>query len=657
MIDVRIQADGFDIHLAGRHLVAHRHDRPCLELGRGDPAVSMYRGNFELSDRVQARTPQRSAAVARDAEGWRIVFDDAVLRLQQTGGSAALTVESVAPEVNRVWLDVVAEPGEHVWGGGEQMSYLDLRGRRYPIWTSEPGVGRDKTTAITQRADAEGRAGGDFWTTNYPQPTFLSSRRYAVHVQTSAYTVLDFTTTDRHSIEIWAVPDAIEFFVAPDTADLVRVLSRRFGRAAALPDWILGGAVIGLKDGLDSMRRLERIMAAGVEVAALWCEDWAGVRETSFGTRLFWNWRWNEKRYPNLPELIAGLPVRFMGYCSPYLCSDGDLFEQAEQEGVFARDGGGRTYLVDFGEFDCGVVDFTNPQAAAWFKRRILQENMLGIGMAGWMADFGEYLPTDLVLADGDPMLLHNDWPRLWARANAEAVGDRDAVFFMRAGSTGSQAHCPLLWAGDQCVDFSRHDGIGTVITGALSAGLVGNAAHHSDIGGYTSLFGLRRTKELILRWIDLAAFTPVMRTHEGNRPRDNLQIDGDPAILAHLARMTRLHLALRPYTRAALSEPGLPAQRPLFLHFAADPATATLQESYLYGRDLLVAPVIRAGVDRWPAYLPLGADWVHLWSGERFRGGQTVIVPAPFGETPVFWRDGSDAAALFEQIRTQQAG
>ena len=647
MIEVTTRADGFDIHLAGRHLIAHRHDRPCLELGRGEPRVAMLRGNFDISDRVRQRTPQSAASVAQDGEGWRIVFDDAVLRLC----GATLTFERVPPGTNRIWLSLVAEPGEHVWGGGEQMSYLDLRGRRFPIWTSEPGVGRDKTTAVTQQADAESRAGGDYWTTNYPQPTFLSSRCFAVHVDTDAYAVLDFERPDRHGIEVWAVPDAIEFFVAPEPAFLVRTLSDRFGRPAALPDWILGGAVIGLKDGLDSFARLDRIMAAGVEVAALWCEDWAGVRETSFGTRLFWNWRWNERRYPGLPDRIAALPVRFMGYVSPYLCRDGDLFAEAEQNGVFARDAAGQPYLIDFGEFECGVVDFTSPAATAWFQRRILQQNMLGIGMAGWMADFGEYLPTDVALADGDPMLLHNAWPRLWARANAEAVGASDAVFFMRAGFTGSQAYCPLLWAGDQCVDFSRHDGIGTVVTGALSAGLVGNAAHHSDIGGYTSLFGLRRTGELLLRWIDLAAFTPVMRTHEGNRPRDNLQIDSDPSILAHLARMTRLHVALLPYARAALSEPGLPAQRPLFLHFPDDQATFALQGSYLYGRDLLVAPVVCAGAQTWPVYLPAGVDWVHLWSGARFRGGRTVTVAAPFGQPPVFWRDDSPFAALFEQI------
>ena len=117
--------------------------------------------------------------------------------------------------------------------------------------------------------------------------------------------------------------------------------------------------------------------------------------------------------------------------------------------------------------------------------------------------------------------------------ARSESRGKTgEALFFMRAGFTGVQKHCPLLWAGDQSVDFTRHDGLVTVISGALSSGLLGNAYHHSDIGGYTSLFGNVRTAELIMRWAEMAAFTPVMRTHEGNRPRDNLQIDQDPEVL-----------------------------------------------------------------------------------------------------------------------------
>ena len=655
--------DGFDVHLDAHHIVAHRHDRPFLHLGRGVARMDMHRGNFDIEDRIVERTGLAHCVVTPEPDGWRITLGvqpgaaDVTLRLQ--GDDTAVTIAFTVPDPawNRIWLDLVAEQDEHVWGCGEQMSYFDLRGRRFPLWTSEPGVGRDKSTAITQQADAAGRAGGDYYTTNYPQPTFVSSRRYAVHLETTAYAVFDFRLPDRHQLEAWAVPDRLELFAQPGFISLVQALSDRFGRPAPLPDWALGGAIIGLKDGANSFTRLQRLRDAGVEVSALWCEDWAGVRQTSFGTRLFWDWTWNAERYPDLPRCIAGLGVRFLGYCNPYLCNDGTLFPIAEARGFLARTGDGDTYLVDFGEFECGVLDFTNPAAAEWFGSEVIGRNMLGIGMSGWMADFGEYLPIDVRLADGrDAGLAHNAWPTLWARVNACAIaaaGRWDALFFMRAGGTGTQAHCPLLWAGDQCVDFSRHDGLATVICAALSAGLLGNTAHHSDIGGYTSLFGLVRTAELLQRWAEMAAFTPVMRTHEGNRPADNLQVDSDPLITAHFARMTRLHVRLLPYVRTVMQDAarGLPAQRPLFLHFEADRRTYTIQDAYLYGPDVLVAPVHQAGVTAWTTYLPEGAVWVHLWSTARHAGGQDVTVTAGLGYPPVFWREDSVFAPLFSEL------
>jgi alpha-glucosidase len=225
----------------------------------------------------------------------------------------------------------------------------------------------------------------------------------------------------------------------------------------------------------------------------------------------------------------------------------------------------------------------------------------------------------------------------------------------MRAGYTGVQKHCPLLWAGDQSVDFTRHDGLVTVIAGALSSGLLGNAYYHSDIGGYTSLFGNVRTAELIMRWAEMAAFTPVMRTHEGNRPRDNLQIDQDPRVLAHFARMTRVYAHLAPYLKSLAAEAssrGLPVQRPLFLHFEDDAQTYAIQDAYLYGPDLLVAPVWEAGKTEWTTYLPDGAEWVHVWSGRTFVGGREAMVASPLGEPPVFYRTGSGFADLFMGLR-----
>lgn len=664
-----ILPDGFDLTLAGRLLLRHRSHAPSLYVGHGEARMDMVRGNFDIEDYVVERVGLRHARVSRGAEGWTVHLAASAgqpsritlhVTASQAGGAIAFTADD--PTIDRLWLRVAAEADEHVWGGGEQMSYFDLRGRRFPLWTSEPGVGRDKSTLLTWQADHPGRAGGDYYTTNYPQPTWLSSRRYALHVETTAYAAFDFRRPDSHEIEVWAVPERIELFAAPTFCDLVTALSDRFGRQPPLPDWAIGGAIVGLKDGSRSFERLERVIDAGARISGLWCEDWVGIRETAFGKRLFWDWRWNPARYPDLDRRIKDLAdrdIRFLGYVNPYLCVDGSLYTEAEAQGLLARTAEGGAHLVDFGEFDCGVVDFTNPKAAEWFAERVIGQNLIDFGLSGWMADFGEYLPIDVHLANGvDARLMHNAWPVLWAEVNARAVASRgrtgDIVFFMRAGYSGVQRHCPLLWGGDQSVDFSRHDGLGTVICGALSSGLLGNAYHHSDIGGYTSLFGNVRTAELIMRWAEMAAFTPVMRSHEGNRPADNLQIDQDPIVLAHFAAMTRIHVHLVPYLRSLVDAAvarGLPVQRPLFLHFEEDRRTYAIQDAYLYGPDLLVAPVLAEGARERTVYLPAGTDWVDVWTGTRRAGGTEVTVPAPLGRPPVFRRADSTFAALFDGL------
>jgi alpha-glucosidase len=653
-----------NIALVVRGKALLRLDGEAALVGRGKPTIAMFRGNFRIDDAPE---------MMRLGHAWRL--DDEVLLAESEGvppllaltlgeghgSDGVLRVRALRPDLDRVTLRFAGLDGADLYGGGEQMSYLRLNGRRFPIWTSEPGVGRDKSDPFTQAMDAAAMAGGDYWTTNYPQPTVLSSTGVALHLDAASYSVLD-ASDGSFAFEVWQGSFDIEVTQADGMADLVGRLSSRFGRQPALPAWARGGAIVGLKDGVNSFTRLDRMIDAGVSVSGLWCEDWAGIRETSFGRRLFWDWQWNGNRYPDLPGRIEALHargIRFLAYSNPYLAVDGPLFAEAAAGGHLAlRRDSDDPYSVDFGEFDAGVVDFTREETAEWFAERILGREMLDIGIDGWMADFGEYLPTDVRLASGEsPMTAHNRWPVLWAEVNARALKSRgrwgDALFFMRAGFSGVQAHCPLLWAGDQSVDFSRHDGINTVITGALSSGLVGNAYSHSDCGGYTSLGGKVRSAELIQRWYELSAFSPVMRTHEGNRPDDNLQVDSTPELLAGFAAWSRVHEALAPYV-AHLGEEaaatGLPAQRPLFLHSPEDGESAAIQDQFLYGRDLLVAPVVeeRAALRR--LYVPGGDEWRDLWSGERLEAGWHEVA-APIGRPPVLVREATAFDAVFGQV------
>lgn len=654
---------GFDLLLHDRVVIAHRADAPALRLGHANPRVTMVRGNFRLDDE-----PVRQAVPVH-----AMMDGDGRVALSETAGGAVLarlaidggqvTVDG-ADWVNRLTIDGQLSPGECVWGGGEQMSHLALGGRRFPLWTSEPGVGREPGTPLTDLMSADGSfAGGDYWTTNYPQPTVLTSRGLSWHLEGTSYSEIDLTAPDRLRWHIWDGKARFRIHADTTPAAAVSRLAAGFGVPPELPAWASEGAIVGLKDGARSFDRLEAILDAGAAVSGLWCEDWVGIRQTSFGRRLFWDWQWNPARYPDLPDRIAALKsrgIRFLGYVNPYLAADGPLFAEAAERGFLARErDSDRPYLVDFGEFDAGVVDFTAPDASDWFAEELIGKRMIDFGLDGWMADFGEYLPVDLRLARGDPMEAHNQWPVLWAEVNNRAFASRgkagEIVWFMRAGYTGVQGLCPLLWAGDQSVDFSRHDGIGTVITAALSSGLVGNRVSHSDVGGYTSLHGNVRTEELMRRWFELGAFTPVMRTHEGNRPDDNLQIDTTPALLSDFARWSRVHAALAPLVADLLGEAqasGLPCQRALFLHYPQDRETFAIQDQYLYGADLMVAPVIEEGAHARRVYLPGGGDavWRHMWSGADHRGGWHTI-DAPLGSPPVFYRPEAPRAALFAAL------
>jgi alpha-glucosidase len=645
-------------------------DADTAVVGRGRPSIAMMRGNFRIDDapdllRLRHTWRVADALLFSEREG-----DEPLLSLrlaERWGCDGVLQLRALRPDLDRITLRVSGLAGSALYGGGEQMSYLQLNGRRFPIWTSEPGVGRDKSDPFTQAMDAAGMAGGDYWTTNYPQPTVLSSDGIALHLDAACYSVLD-ASGEGLAFEIWQGAADIEVTAAASMPALVGRLSERFGRQPMLPSWARGGAIVGLKDGENSFSRLDRMIDAGVAVTGLWCEDWAGIRQTSFGRRLFWDWQWNAQRYPDLPRRIEGLHargIRFLAYANPYLAVDGPMFaEAAAGRHLALRQDSDEPYAVDFGEFDAGVVDFTREETAAWFAERILGREMLDIGIDGWMADFGEYLPTDVRLASGEsPMTAHNRWPVLWAEVNARALKSRgrwgDALFFMRAGFSGVQEHCPLLWAGDQSVDFSRHDGINTVVTAALSSGLVGNAYSHSDCGGYTSLGHKVRTAELLHRWYELSAFSPVMRSHEGNRPEDNLQVDSSPELLAGFAAWSRAHKALAPYVTHLCEEAaatGLAAQRPLALHYGDDGETAGIQDQYLYGRDLLVSPVLEEGAESRRLYVPSGEEWRDLWSGRRMDAGWHEVA-GPIGRPPVLMREGSAFASVFAGIEQALEG
>jgi len=657
---------------AGGRLVFHHHPRkPMLTLGRGAPSFRMQFGNFRIDPGLAERRALGSMPTVEHRSDDRITLvwllgqvDVARLDLELREGRIHGSVVCAEPW-NRVWLRFAAPAREPVYGGGEQYSRLNLRGSRLPLWSAEQGVGRaGNLTKIL--ANIHSGAGGHWHSTYFPQPTWIGDGGRWIHLENSAYTVLDFRSDKHDLVETWEGSFDFVIGLEENIADAVSSLSEYLGRQPGLPDWADRGMWLGLQGGTDTiLKKKDSALEAGIPLSGLWVQDWEGRRVTAFGSQLFWDWRYSEEMYPDLPATIAGLReegIRFLGYINPFLAIEGELYREASARGYCVKDARGEDAMIVVTTFPAALLDLSNPDAFEWIKG-VIRANMLGAGLSGWMADYGEYLPTDVRLHGADPLTYHNRFPAEWARANYEAVQEAgrldDTVVFMRAGFTGSSRYAHSIWAGDQMVDWSRHDGLSSVMPAALSAGMCGIGVHHSDLGGFTTLFHKKRPRELLIRWAEQAAFSPLMRSHEGNRPADNVQWDADKALMRELARIVSVFVALRPYRRSVLAEyaaTGLPAIRPAFVHYPDVRRTNgdIGSRQYLFGRDLYVAPVLHPARTRVAVDLPEDR-WINLWTGREERRGSRSV-DAPLGYPAVFYRAASEQAELFRQV-TEQFG
>jgi alpha-glucosidase len=590
-----------------------------------------------------------------------------------TDGRLSFEAE-VGEPYDRVYLSYASSPEERFFGFGTQYTYFDMKGRVVPILIREQGIGRGEQP-VTWAADWKAGAGGDPYTSYASVPHYITSKMRSLFLENYEYSTFDLREKDRVQACVFASRMRGQIPGADTPGGLIEQYTQYSGRMRPLPGWIMGGAVIGLQGGTDKVRTImAKLEALDPPVAALWLQDWVGQRQTSFGTQLWWNWELDRGHYPgwdSLRESLERKNIRLMTYINPFFCDDvgqkqnhrRNFFEEAVEHGYLVKNRRGEPYRIRNSDFFAGMVDLTNPEARSWIKD-IIKDELIGSGASGWMADYGEGLPYDAVLFSGaDPKTYHDRYAEEWARVNREAIDEAgrgdDIVFFNRSGYIRSPRYSTLFWLGDQLVDWDEHDGIKSAVTGLLTSGLSGYSLEHSDVGGYTAidnpLLQYHRSKELLLRWMELGAFTTVFRTHEGNIPEVNYQIYSDRETLGHFVRFARIYAAWKPYRMELVkeaSETGLPVVRHPFVHYPEDPEMPGLEYQFMVGTGLMVAPVLDPDTDTVEIYLPAG-NWVHLWTGKTHGSserGAYETVPAPIGEPAVFYREDSAEGVRFRQ-------
>jgi alpha-glucosidase (family GH31 glycosyl hydrolase) len=490
-----------------------------------------------------------------------------------------------------------------------------------------------------------------------PAPFLQSSRGYALWCETYANgTRFELDEPTRVSTRGVAGPLRLHVLTDPTPLARLRRYVRLTGLPALLPAWGYGfwksRDVYPHQD--DAEEDVHGCRWHGIPLDAIVLDSpW----ETQYNT-----WEPNPHQFPDFTGMVArwrAIGVRTVVWVTPWVnleSLDGQTppdpgsrrlhrepaanYEEGGRAGFFVRGADGEPYVARWWMGTGSMVDFTDPESEAWWRAQAVRT--LRLGVEGIKADDGEgyYVGEDLRFADGTTGA-QTAWRygglyrRSMQRALDDAHGPGRGVLFGRSGWTGQQAD-GMLWAGDQASDFWS---LRTLVASSIAAAGSGFSNWSHDVGGYLGYRLVERCpKELLLRWVQLGAFTPLMQAH-GRLEQEPWTYDRETLELYR--GYVLLHEMLNPYLRAAAASAargGPPILRPASL---LDPGGWEVADAFGVGPALWVAPVVEEGARERDAWLPPG-DWIEAWSGARVRGGREVPAPAPLHAIPVWIRAGA---------------
>ncbi len=623
-------------------------------VGGGDEVLTMQSGSYQLVDgdttwlaldagRPHGREPVLSIPFTDDSGDQLGVVE------LYPAGTEVLRVDVVGAG-NRVRWDAPCTGGDTFAGLGSHVD-VDHTGEAFPLWVSEPGVGK---------VDSDEQPDDWYFTgtkhaTSYPDPFLLRPEPFGLAVAGTPRVEVDLCTGDRWTVDVWSANATFLVFAGETPLDVVNAHALAAGTPALPPDW----AFAPWNDAVGGEARVREVAAtlraAGAPSSVIWTEDWKGGEETAFGYHLTAEWTVDTTLYPDAPTLDGELEAagfKWLAYFSPFVAETSTAW--AEAEDLVIRDEDGAPYLFAGITFDpTSVLDLSREDARAWAAGKMA--DAVDLGFDGWMLDFGEWLPPDATLASGDAMDDHNAYPGWWQATNAEATDGLDVVTFSRSGWTGTPTLSPITWGGDQRTSFDADDGFPTVVPLGLGAGIAGVALYTHDIAGYNSIGNSPSSKDLWFRWCTLGALSPIMRTHHGAFKDDNWQFDTDAETLAHYARWGAVHTALFPYRRglaARAQADGTPLVLAPFLLYPEEPWART--DAWMLGSALFVAPVTEEGAAGRDISLPAGASWYDYWTGAPAESGWYDVA---VGELAVFAPAGAIVPRFTEAPDTLVTG
>lgn len=600
------------------------------------PAVAVLPAS--MAD-IEVRDNKAELIVATPSMSLHI--DKAHLRVDAYDAAGkALTLESPAEgthwdnETGAIRQTRLLAPGEHIFGLGQDNANhgtLDRRGTIRDLWTGQQ-INSGNVTA------------------NYPVPFYLSTgpdgRGYGVFVDNVWHMRFDIGKTQADRLT-WTAPGGpIDYYIiaGPSFKKVIEQYTGLTGRPSMLPLYAFGywQSRCFFADFPDIRNTVDHLKKSGIPLDVLVIDsNWPNV-DVDFK----WSADYLKGRKPE--DWMAGLHADgahiMVSTKGPMIRKDASTFPEALKLGLFATDGHGKTLTT--GYYGGELMDFTHPGMEPWLATKLAPLSQQGTD--AWWLDLiePEGEPPQATYYAGKSADIHNTFPLLNFKAYYDyeraAHPDKRPVILGRAASAGTQRYSGIVWTGDINSDwptFRAH------IPEAQNTGLSGLPYWTNDSGGFLPGFldndRYGAHAELYERWFEFTTFAPIMRTHKAG-PSEPYEFG--PEVEATAKKYAHLRYRLLPYIYTAAHQTattGIPMLRPLILEYQNDPQAVTAKTEFLFGPDLLVAPIIWANTHARQVYFPAGR-WISYDDGFEVGGGQSIGVGAPRDRIPLFVRAGA---------------
>jgi oligosaccharide 4-alpha-D-glucosyltransferase len=557
-------------------------------------------------------------------------------------------------------LEFNLDKTEILYGGGARALGMNRRGNRLQLY-NRASYGYETRAELM----------------NFTMPIVMSSKMYAIHFDNAPIGYLDldsrkdntlqyeiainkeFATANTEEEKRFYLSDkkqitspnktisgrkTYQVIVGDSWEDLIASYTSLTGKQPLPARWTLGN--FSSRFGYHSQEEVEKTIKKfeddKIPVDAIIVDlYWFG--KTIQGT--MGNLEFDKDKFPNPTKMMTDLNnkgVKTVLITEPFVLTTSIKWQEAVDKKILATDKAGNPAKFDFYFGNTGIIDIFKPEGKTWFWN--IYKDLINKGAGGLWGDLGEpeVFPSSAITAGGKADEVHNIYGHNWAKLVQEGYkNDFPTVrpfILMRAGYSGSQRFGMIPWSGDVSRTWG---GLQSQTEIALQMGMQGMGYMHSDLGGFA---GDYFDNELYIRWLQYGVFQPIFRPHAQEEVASE-PVYKDIVTKAKAKKQIELRYQMLPYNYTLAFEnnqKGIPLMRPLFFEEPINVKLATVCETYLWGNDFLITPIIKADVKTTSVYFPKNNNWFDFYVDKKYDAGTTGTISVEEDHIPVFVRGGS---------------